>query len=431
MENSKAELTAYLMSERNIIGKEDVEAEIHKIYSAMPVELQKEFEDETSAAAAYYTTYYANVEGGASHISENPGVNDLQVQAGESGIVKKKTAKKESEFIAADLSSEQVDAVNKTLGSISVEQRVQATAATKIEKLLVANPHPSTFLKGVSIVPTCDADKLKEYEANLVETAENKQAFAEIKNAIAKGTKVPAYITKSQQKIEGAVVDTPEVGGKTNAPKREVLTNSTLISFLMMRVIGKIPSNPIGVRLGKFKAVDSGKALAGAGGQLGRPTLKFAKKKLAFAPEGKQYLDTINEIRDPKKAEALKKDAVQTKKVGIEPTFDVIVERDAKGEVTKTKTIRLKGSFAQYPIFDRKDGEYTEKFGAIDDRDTISGVVTETDIAELDNYRLNFVSAAISGQSAIKITTLGRDFKGLIDAATKAGSTSSASSFEA
>jgi hypothetical protein len=336
--NDAREFLVKELVSQGILGKDQQDAEIAAVVAAIPTATRAEYgEDDIVAAANYWPTYQA-AKGAISNAS-----NPASLQSAGAGAVIKAT-RSSAEFIPPVLADEVMEAARELVQAKAAE-RVQNTAQTSINTLLVENPPASEMYGKLRVIPRVTVEKLGEYEKLLVDDPENKAAFKRVKEAVNK-TALSVYCNDKNRRLRGVRVKTPASGEGKGHLEDIILTIEGLFGFLATKVIGRIPSDKtgIGVVMTAIKAAQKAGKKADATAPKGKPRVKWVGKTAALK-EGRN-IEVINEVEKVG-------NKVETRKgrLRIADSFKVYVgdERNSKGE-RKTRTIRLSGESNEVPV---------------------------------------------------------------------------------
>lgn len=368
-QNAKNQL-AILLAQRGIVGLE-IETEVDKIISAIPEATRSNYsEDRYEAALAFMEIYYAQNGGAASDIPN-------QVQNTGAG-----------EAAPSTMSAAQAKALHQLMANEQAA-REERTAKTTIKKILIDKPAPNTYLDAsLTIIPKCKPEKLEEYEKALVQTDENKQAFATLKAAVQNGTPVPIYINKSADKVMGYVITTPSSEAGNDSMEQKTLPVSNMLTFVATQLRGYIPT--VGDSLGvKLQWRDPKKTQqATEQRKTGTPYLKLYNKQTALASEdGHEIISVIEKDGD--------KVVTMNGKLRTAMSFKIDTNKKDSHNQSIYRTIRLTGD-AQVPKFVRKTDEYTHLFGAATKSRTEFSMPSVQEQSELDKVTANTLNYLIA-----------------------------------
>lgn len=169
----------------------------------------------------------------AAHSDSKPG-------SGEADPSKKKSTKPASSTFSAEDIRNLDDMLN--ANAVDKEKRL---AATRLVNVLTDKPCLyAIHVAGTKLIPNNGdanlASKFAKWQATLVDTAANKQAFEELKAEYEKGSPMEVYInTEAREKVIGYTVETTDDNGN---PDTRILTKETAIAFLLFDVPGYIPA---------------------------------------------------------------------------------------------------------------------------------------------------------------------------------------------
>lgn len=386
-----------------ILDASEAKAEVAKIVAAIPPATRASYgEDDEVAAANFYNTY---IEADTANSASPIAIQETAIAANTAKI----------EFTAPTLAEEAMEAAMDILKA-SQDQKVQNTANTQITHFIIRNPKASEMLAGIKIVPETPEDKLKEYESMLVDTPENKKKFAALKEAVQSKKMVDVYMNDASRKVLGLKVTTPaNQEGKTST-QNIILTNDSLIGFLVTNVLGRIPSDKTGVgcRLTAISPVKAKGSKTDATAVQGKPRVKWVGKTQAVKdPEGKMLViaNTYQRAGDKKE---VKKATLRT-----DSFFEVYVgtETNNKGD-RRVRKIRLSGKSAQVPVLKRLP-EFISAFGDETDSKTISANLSAEEKQQAFDLTLQLVTSAADNKLFIS-SSFGAEFEGIINTITKA-----------
>jgi hypothetical protein len=305
------------------------------------------------------------------------------------------------------------------------EQRIRNTPLTKVSKILVRYPKPSTYLKDKKVIPQVSEENIAKYEKMLVQTPENVASFNKIKAAIGKEA-LPVYLNDKNVKIEGAKVSTPAIGQGKSGDEVLTLTNDQLAGFLVTRVIGRIPNDPIvGVELQSMRRVKKAGRHTDASVKLGKPNVRWVGKAGAFADEA-TYVETTCEP-----AKVGNKPETKEGRLRIQESFQIIVGEGTDGK-PKVRTIRLSGTVTDLPKFKRKQ-EYRSALGELSDSQTLSAYLSPEEKADALQKTIDMLSSATASELVGGAGSYGEEFMTMvksINQANKAQASAAAASFE-
>lgn len=417
------EAMSYLTKEfvsRGIFDADAVNAEIKQIVGVIPPTVREGYGDnEVIAAANFYTTYKGTLNTSTPVATGGP----LSIQEGNGAMppAPRQATERYERPILTDAQRNKVEDIVQQ----NQAQRIRNTPLTSIEKILVRSPKPSTYLAGKKVMPKFDnAEKLAEYEKNLVQTEENIAAFNRIKAAIGQ-TEMPVFINDKNIKIEGVVVKTP---GNEEGKAQDVtlpLTLDQLAGFLVTRVLGRIPSQPmVGVELQSMRKVKKNGRHADASLKLGKPYIRWVGKADALAEFDKYTEVTTEQQKTGNKVET------KTLRVRIEESFQVIQGKNNDGS-DRIRTVRLPGVI-EAPKFQRKQ-EFRSLLGELSDAKTLSAYLSEEEKHEALQKTIELFSATTAGELMGGANAYGEEFSSLIREIQKSqasAAATTASSFE-
>lgn len=408
--------------ERDIVTTAAIDEEIDKIYNSIPEATRAGYgDDKVVAAANFYPTYLETFASANNKPEAQGGALTIQTPAG--APAPRANTKREAyeNPVLTDAQKEQVE----RLVEQTQKLRMRNTPLTSIKKLLINKPKPSTYMKDLKVIPAeVSADKLAEYEAALVQTEENIAAFNKLREAIGK-TALPIYLNDNSVKVEGAKISTPKVGEGKSGDEELTLTLEMIAGFLVTRVIGRIPSDPVvGVELSSMKRVTKGGRHTDASNKMGKPHLRWVGRKEAL--DTPQYYEATTEVSTVGGKTEFKEQRMRT-----ELSFKIITGQNEKGE-DKTRTIRFSGKVANVPKLRRKE-EYREIFGELSDNKTLSPFLSPEEKQDALQRTFDMIASAAGAELVGGPSAYGEDFNLMvkqINEATRAQSSTAASSFE-
>ena len=413
MFNTRDEAMEYLVKElisKGLLDKAAQEAEITKVVASIPPATRPTYgEDDVVAAANFWTTYNQMVGSAPSVPAASP-IN-LQTTGGVA------PSNRRAEYVVPVLAEEAMQAAKDILLQ-KQSQRVQNTAMTSVDSFIVRNPKASEMLQGLEVVPLCPVEKLDEYEANLVDTEENKAAFKRIKEAVIGSKKLPVHINDANRKVLGFKVTKPTQGEGKTSNESVTLTPDGLIGFLATEVLGRIPNekNGIGCMITSIAPAAKAGRKADATAPQGKPRVKWVGKTAALVDPTEKHIVVANTY-------AVTGNKKETKKgrLRIADSFEVYngTELNSKGK-RKTKRIRLSGESTLIPVMKRLE-DFVSKFGPEADAKTISANMSDADKAKALQITMALVSAATEDQLAGGTSALGDQFNNIISQIRKAG----------
>lgn len=410
MYNNRDEAMNFMVKElikKGVLDKAEQEAYIAKVAAAIPPATRAGYgEDDTVAAANFWTTFHAK-EGATG--GEGGEGNPLNVQPKDVKVADKKV---KVEFTAPVMSDEAKKAAKEILLKQQT-QRMLNTPQTSIDALVVKNPKASEMLKGITVVPECTEEKLKEYEGILVDDEKNKEAFNRVKEAVNSAKAMPIHTNDANRKVLGVKISKPGEGeGKKAAKVTDLYTNAGLVGFLATEVMGRIPSEASGIGCQITSITASGKAgqKADATAVQGQPRIKWAGKTAALSDEAQTHIVVVNEF-----SKTGGKQEVKTGRLRIAESFKVYngTGLDAKGN-RKQKTIRLSGKCPVVPVMKRID-EFVAKFGDEVDARVISANLTAEDKQQAVDLTMQLFAAVKGGALNMSESTLGVQFSDIIN----------------
>lgn len=416
MYNNHDEAMGFLTRElvgRGIVDAAAVDAEIKSIVSLIPPTTREAYGDDDAVAAAnFYDTYMGS--------QKAPDQAPVNVQTGSAVVPAKKD---KVVFTAPALPDAAMDKVKGILES-NQEQRIRATAQTSIKKVLTANPKPSEYLKDQTVIPECAEAKLAEYEKKLVKTEENIKAFNAIKEAVGKKA-LPVYLNDKNVKVTGVQVVTPANGQGKTETELLTLTNEHLVGFLVTRVMGRIPNEPVvGVELRTITPVTKGRK-SDATAVVGRPNIKWVGR--AAALKDANMHEPINEV-----AKTGQKVETKEGRLRIADSFQIIADKKNADGSDKIQTIRLSGKVSAVPKLKRR-AEFKSIFGEISDGQTISAYLSDAEKAAAMEQTIKVMQAAGNNALVGGTSIYGSEFNNIIKQiaeASKAGAAHVATNFE-
>lgn len=409
------EATPYLMSKfvtRGIVLQEQIDAEVDNIVAAIPTATRDAYgEDKYVAAANFYPTYEASFvsnEGGNQGEDKSP----VNVQNGTPNVPAARAAKEAYERPALTDSQQ---AAMASIIEASQAARIRNTPLTKIVKLLVRYPLQSSYANGRKVVPKCTPENLAKYEKDLVQTPENMAAFKLVKEAVEGNKPMEVYINDKNVKVEGARISTPAIGeGKTNM-EEIVLTNEQLAGFLITRVIGRIPNDPVvGVELRTMSSAKA-KRHGDASVKVARPTLRWVGRTQALENFSANAETTCEVSKVGNKEETRKV------RMRINESFQINNGTNQKGEV-KTRTVRLTGELADAPKFRRKE-EFRSILGELSDSQTLSAVLSPEEKSAALQTSIDMISSAVASQLQGGLGSYGEEFQNMVKQIAEAANT--------
>lgn len=160
---------------------------------------------------------------------------------------------KKTEPTAVTLTAEETQQLDMIINQNAVEKG-KKTAQSSVVAVLTDKPVMSQiYIQGSDLIPVVGANaeaQLKKYEENLVDTPENKAAFAQLKAAWLKKEPMQVYINpKAKSKIIGFKVNTL---GENGTPETKIMSKEDAVIFLAFEVNGIIPArddNSVGIKL--------------------------------------------------------------------------------------------------------------------------------------------------------------------------------------
>lgn len=367
-QNAKNQVSL-MMAQRGIIGNE-IEKEVDKIIAAIPEATRSTYpEDRYEACLAFMKVYYA----------QNDNSSDIPNQQQNTGA---------SEAAPSTMSAAQAKALLQLMANEQAA-REEKTAKTTIKKILIDKPAPSTYLDpNTTIIPTCKPEKLDEYEKALVQTEENKQAFATLKAAVQNSTPVPIYVNKSADKVMGYVITTPSSEAGNDSMEQKTLPVSNMLTFVATQLRGYIPTvgDSLGVKLQWREPKKTQQATDQR--KTGAPYLKLYNKQAALASEDGHEIISVIE-KDGNKV------VTMDGKLRTAMSFKIDSGRVDSHKQPIYRTIRLTGN-AQVPKFVRKTDEYTHLFGSATKSRNDFSMPSVDEQATLDKAMANTLNYLIS-----------------------------------
>lgn len=401
---------------KGIMSAADTQDEINKIVEAIPSATRDQYGSDAAVAAAnFYSVYNGSLSGASVVPTANP--TGLQASADI------KVQRQKAEFTDPVLDSASSEALTDLLERTQ-EQRLRNTPLTRIERVLVENDKPSVVLAGLTVTPDTSAAKLAEYEGKLVQTTENIAAFNAIKEAVGKKN-LPVYYNDKNRKVVGVKVVTPSTEPGKNEDEHVVLTNNRLVGFLVSRVMGRIPNDPVvGVKLTTVRPVTGGKSRTDATSYAGRPHIAWEGKSKAL--ETDSMVEVINEsVMVGAKPETM------VARLRIDQTFKIISDKIDKTGQPLQRTVRLMGPCEAVPKFQRKR-QFRTDFGDVHEAKTISAHLNDDEKAAAQKIAAKVIAGAVEGKLVGTLSGYGPEMVALakqIKDAAKAGSVDAASNF--
>lgn len=383
-ESAKNQMLA-LLAQKGIFDEAAVEAKCAEIVDSMPPSTKSAYapaelaDDVFVLAANYYDTY----EGKMSSGTPNTG---LQLQ--ETGKVAK--ASKDIEPTLTDAEEKNVQKVVAT----NLDAKAAKTAATKIVALLVRAPKPSVMHKGLTVVPECAAEKLAKIEARLVDTVENKKAFADAKAAIESGKAVPVSFDDTSRKLVGVTISTPKNADGKGSNENRHLTLDGLEIVLAFELLCRIPSNAgLGVMLSGVNPVKAKGRRADTTRPQGKAVLKWDGKTEAIKAGGANVV-SISEVKAGEFKEGLLPTNLVVEIYKMKEEADGTVVNVTKKDGTNATTkFRFKGRSKQIPVLTRVREYANAGFGEEKNGTTIFASMTNEDKQQAIANAVKFVNA--------------------------------------
>lgn len=384
-------------AEKGMFSNEQIDQLANEIVEGIPAATKAMYApadllgDNYVLAANYYEVYQ-----GTAGNSANPANTAMQT----SGVTGLKTGRA-SFTPSPSLSDEQLAAAQALLSGNS-EAKAMKTQQTKIKQILVRAPKASELIGGKTIVPECDPEKLVEYEGQLVDTPENKAAFARIKEAVNSKAKMPVFINDESRKYMGVVVATPiSQEGKTVLAEL-TFDEEGLVNFVALELFCRIPSQGTGLGciISGFRPLKAAKK-ADLTQQQGRAVLKWDGKTEAIKKGDPNIVVAINEkkgkeVKDGKLRIA---DSFRIYATSKDGAGNVTFKTNKKGEKI-TKVVRLTGTSKEIPLLVRKSA-FVSLFGEEKNGNVIFATLTKQDQMAALQTALQFVDMVSSSSSAM------------------------------
>lgn len=366
-------------AEKGLFANEQIEAHIQEVVEGIPAATRAMYapadmaDDKTVLAANYYDVYEGTAGNNANPANlAVPSAAPSALKAGKAGFTPSPT-----------LSDEQMAAAQQLLAG-NVEAKAQKTAQTKIKKLLVRSPKASDLIGGKKIVPECAPEKMAEYESQLVDTAENKAAFARVKEAVNSKVALPVFVNDESRKFMGVTVSTPVSKEGKSEIKDLYFDEEGLVNFLAVELFCRIPSQGtgLGCMITGFRPVKAGRK-ADLTQPQGRPNLKWDGKTETIKKGDPSIVVAINEKKgkEVKEGKLRIQDSFKVYSTSKDSEGNVTVKTNKKGE-KMTKVIRLTGNSKEIPMLVRKQ-EFVQLFGEEKNGNVIFSTMTkkEQDLA--------------------------------------------------
>jgi len=382
-----------------------------------PADLQ---DDAIVLAANYYETYAGNLN--IDTVDTNSAVT---VQA--TGITVKAGAEKKA-LPEPTLSDAQTETVKKLL-SANLDKKQAMTAASKVKAILVRAPKPSEMFKGIVLEVKDEKNMLPTYADILVDTPENKAAYAKAQEAVKSGKKVNPNFNDKSRKYMGVVVETLSNKSEGAAQKEErVMDNDMLVGFLTFEVLCRIPSvDDLGVELKGIKAVSTKGRKGESTAAAGIPNLSWDGRPAVIEAGAPERVIAIS---------AVKKGEFRTGSLPTELAFKVYkVTRNEKQEITGyetnqkgdklTKTIRLRGTSDKLPVLERLP-KYVSIFSIEKNGTTIYANMSKSEQIEAIKTATDFISRMGENKEV-----LFSGYKDILDAVETAGNAAVAQDYQA
>jgi len=316
-------------------------------------------------------------------ISADAGVNDVQgTTTAASGRRVSKT-----EYSRPELGAAADEAIRQLLSKEGVDTRRANTEASSITTLLIQKPNPSTYLmpggKPVTVVPDIAADKLKALENQLVDTEENRKAFAAVQSAVVNKTPMPVHINdEGNKRVVGCIV--------TVGKDAKTLNNQSLKAFLFTEVLGCIPGKP-GVVLNKWED----RKVASSGGVNKRSTTTVSMKWMgrdAAIKEGRVQFISMPCTEKEAKTRGFESHLDKGVRLRIDQSFKVSVySRRSDKYIERTKRLTGKADVPKFVLLP----EFKEYFQDTKRRDAVEMPSTPDELqAALDTLDTGLAAIA-------------------------------------
>lgn len=347
-------------AEKGLFSQEQIEAEVKAVVESIPSATRvmyapAELQDDNYVLAANFYEVYLGEAGS----KQNPA--NIAVTVGGGTLSTSKGA-----FVPPTTLTDEQNAAAQALLAGNLEAKAQKTVQTKVAKLLVRAPKASELIGGKKVVPECDADKLAEYEKYLLDTPENKKAFATVKEAVQKKTPMPVFINDASRKYMGVIVATPVLETGKTIMKEIAMDDERLTNFLAIELFCRIPSEAtgLGCKISGFKKAKAGKkADVDVTRAQGKAHIVWDGKTTAIKEGDPNLVISINEKKGKEVKDSKVRIAESFKIYATKKSEDGSVEfkTNKKGEKI-TKSIRLQGKTNEMPVLVRKS-DYVELFG--------------------------------------------------------------------
>jgi len=362
---------AIKMVQAKIVNPDEQQATIQKVLAELPASTLEADRAKGLSDEEIVDTHFAEWLKGKSNTSDE--------------AVKGK--KRTGAPVAITMSAEEQQTFDMLLNSNSVAKG-NRTANTNVVAVLTDKPVLSAIhVQGATLTPVISEkaeETLKKYENNLLQTDENKQAFAELTAAWKKKEELAVFLSpNARPKVIGFKVNTI---GEDGSPETRIMDKEEAMVFLVFEVNGNVPpksENGIGIKL-RWKASTSAPDATGNVKEGNSIVVIMNRKNITTNPSLSECTSVITD------------EVTDTYKAKTEKYFLVLTGKPKKDGTPGTRITRLPG-VTKAKIVKRAEA-YVPKFGQVGERKGSGGMSKSEKAANLTAMRMAMRQLA-SGQA--------------------------------